>query len=488
MNFNEKLQKLRKEKKYSQEELADMLDVTRQSVSKWESGQTYPEMDKLLAICKIFGCTLEELTNDTIKLNEFTGEKKSKVSDIASSVEEFIEKTYHYFTGSTFKDILKCLIIMFVVYLFLCLCKYPFDALKWGLYNFFNSFMDGKVLNFCYSFFNLIINILYYSLKLFVLAYVFKIGFLDKKDAGLTYNVKEDKESAHANEVQGINSTKTKQRYSIFDALVSIVMFFIKMFFLIGAIPLIFLFIFFMFALIILIYFMFRGVFFFSIFIGLVSVIMLNEIALEFIYNFIFDRSQCFKRMLITIIASLAFIGVAGGLFVIECSNYSYGYNGKMYLDSDVLNYYNVSYEVDDSLSDEVNVKVVNSKYRTSYDVKLDGSKLYLSVLQSDDSFSFSDIFDVFVKDLKNKAVYNYTLDDGVRIVVTSSEKNISTIKKNSETMQKDEEKEINNQDIYDYKKKISELESQVDELERNNRELSDKIDDYKRKISALNE
>ena len=177
MNFNEKLQKLRKEKKYSQEELADMLDVTRQSVSKWESGQTYPEMDKLLAICKIFGCTLEELTNDTIKLNEFAGEKKSKVSDIASSVEEFIEKTYHYFTGSTFKDILKCLIIMFVVYLFLCLCKYPFDALKGGLYNFFN----------------LIINILYYSLKLFVLAYVFKIGFLDKKDAGLTYNAKENK-------------------------------------------------------------------------------------------------------------------------------------------------------------------------------------------------------------------------------------------------------------------------------------------------------
>ena len=159
-----------------------------------------------------------------------------------------------------------------------------------------------------------------------------------------------------------------------------------------------------------------------------------------------------------------------------------------MYLDSDVLNYYNVSYEVDDSLSDEVNVKVVNSKYRTSYDVKLDGSKLYLSVLQSDDSFSFSDIFDVFVKDLKNKVVYNYTLYDEVGIVVTSSEKNISTIKKNSETKQKDEEKEINNQDIYDYKKKISELESQIDELERNNRELSDKIDDYKRKISALSE
>ena len=54
MYFNEKLQKLRKEHKLSQEQLADMLDVTRQSVSKWESGTTYPEMDKLITMCKIF--------------------------------------------------------------------------------------------------------------------------------------------------------------------------------------------------------------------------------------------------------------------------------------------------------------------------------------------------------------------------------------------------------------------------------------------------
>ena len=50
----------------SQEKLADLLDVTRQSVSKWESGQTYPEMDKLLAMCKIFKCSLDDLTNDEI--------------------------------------------------------------------------------------------------------------------------------------------------------------------------------------------------------------------------------------------------------------------------------------------------------------------------------------------------------------------------------------------------------------------------------------
>ena len=58
MKFSEKLQTLRKENKLSQEKLADMLDVSRQAVSKWESGQTYPEMDKLLSMCKIFNCTL----------------------------------------------------------------------------------------------------------------------------------------------------------------------------------------------------------------------------------------------------------------------------------------------------------------------------------------------------------------------------------------------------------------------------------------------
>ena len=48
MKFNEKLQKLRKEKGMSQEALADELGVSRQAVSKWENGQVYPETEKLI--------------------------------------------------------------------------------------------------------------------------------------------------------------------------------------------------------------------------------------------------------------------------------------------------------------------------------------------------------------------------------------------------------------------------------------------------------
>ena len=54
MKFNEKLINLRKKAGLSQEELGYKLNVTRQTVSKWELGQTTPEMDKLIEISKIF--------------------------------------------------------------------------------------------------------------------------------------------------------------------------------------------------------------------------------------------------------------------------------------------------------------------------------------------------------------------------------------------------------------------------------------------------
>ena len=64
MKFNEKLIKLRKEMRLSQEELGNKLNVARQTVSKWELGETTPEMDKLIKMSEIFNITLDELIKD----------------------------------------------------------------------------------------------------------------------------------------------------------------------------------------------------------------------------------------------------------------------------------------------------------------------------------------------------------------------------------------------------------------------------------------
>ncbi len=61
MSFRDNLQHLRSTRNMTQEQLAMLLGVSRQSVTKWESGKSYPEMDKLIKICDIFGCTLDDL-------------------------------------------------------------------------------------------------------------------------------------------------------------------------------------------------------------------------------------------------------------------------------------------------------------------------------------------------------------------------------------------------------------------------------------------
>ena len=69
MNFGENLQTLRKQNNYSQEDLADKLQVSRQAVSKWESGTGFPETEKLISICDLFDCSMDELVKGKISID-----------------------------------------------------------------------------------------------------------------------------------------------------------------------------------------------------------------------------------------------------------------------------------------------------------------------------------------------------------------------------------------------------------------------------------
>lgn len=69
MSLGENLQFLRKKNNITQEQLAEQLEVSRQSVSKWESDSTYPEMDKLLQLCKLFHCSMDDLIQKDISQN-----------------------------------------------------------------------------------------------------------------------------------------------------------------------------------------------------------------------------------------------------------------------------------------------------------------------------------------------------------------------------------------------------------------------------------
>lgn len=64
MTLAEKIAALRGERKLSQGDLAERLDVSRQSVSKWETGQAVPELDKIIRLADVFGVSVDELVRD----------------------------------------------------------------------------------------------------------------------------------------------------------------------------------------------------------------------------------------------------------------------------------------------------------------------------------------------------------------------------------------------------------------------------------------
>lgn len=98
MKFGENLYNLRKISKMSQEKLAEKMNVTRQSVSKWENGESYPEMEKIMKLCDVFHCKINDLVHENmididsldedIKMSvvKFKEEKQKKIKGISKAI------------------------------------------------------------------------------------------------------------------------------------------------------------------------------------------------------------------------------------------------------------------------------------------------------------------------------------------------------------------------------------------------------------------
>lgn len=98
MKFGENLQNLRKQKRMSQEQLAEKVGVSRQSISKWERGESYPTMNNIMTLCDIFHCKLNDLVHEDItdfdSLDEeiimnavkFKKEKQQKMKGLSKAI------------------------------------------------------------------------------------------------------------------------------------------------------------------------------------------------------------------------------------------------------------------------------------------------------------------------------------------------------------------------------------------------------------------
>jgi len=98
MKFGENLKSLRNKLNITQEELAEKMKVSRQSVSKWECAESYPTMDNILELCKIFNCKINDLVHEDlvdlnyldeeiiVKVTKLSEEKQRKVKGISKTI------------------------------------------------------------------------------------------------------------------------------------------------------------------------------------------------------------------------------------------------------------------------------------------------------------------------------------------------------------------------------------------------------------------
>lgn len=135
MNISEKLFNLRKANNLTQEELAERLDVSRQSVSKWESGQALPEVDKLLALSAVFTVTTDYLL------------KPSDIDELTIKTEILGKKQHELAQKNKTRDFKHfCVLTSLSIFLIAFATRMLVNSLAWQI-DFLRDLFPGLVLD-----------------------------------------------------------------------------------------------------------------------------------------------------------------------------------------------------------------------------------------------------------------------------------------------------------------------------------------------------
>lgn len=451
MRFCDKLAKLRKNNNFSQEQLADKLGVSRQAVSKWESGSTYPDMEKMIQMCSILNCTLEELLDDgIIKENKQTN-NKNNINDYLRDFLHFITKIYNMFCSMTFKDKMKCLLevilMSFIVFLLGLIAFSILDFLTYNLISYLPLGFSRTIQSILESIYIIILLVV----GIIIVVHLFKIRYLDYyitiEDKNTSKQEIEEEVDKKEYEVRGkqkvIIRDPKHSSFSFFSLLAKIVVFGIKIFSFMLAIPVVMFFLFlFILAIISLCHIKYALLFLFF-FVGCIGAALLAALVVYFIYNFIFNRSQPLKIIFILFMSSLVLIASGIGLSVVQALNYEYvdlSESSQIEFKTEYINILDTTviyilngqeeYVIDNSLS---NAKI-EIKYPKVLDYYIDHEKF-----EGDDiyhiSFGQENILDIYhevIKNLKQKKMINFD-NNTVKVKIYLSQDNYNRIMANLE-------------------------------------------------------
>ena len=319
-NLANNLKKLRKDNNLSQEQLADKLGVSRQAISKWESGSAYPEMEKIIQICQLFDININDLLNNDIKEVKNEKEVKNNINKYLDDFLNFISKTINMFSSFSFKMKVKCLFEQFIVISVIILLFMIINSILTGIFSNIISFLPSSIHSVMYNLFDGVLGILFTIIGVVICIHLFKVRYLDYYelvDNKVVINTDDNKNIDINNIERIVIRDNNNFGYRIIDGLFKISLFIIKAFILLAIIVLSGLLIFVLSRVICSLLIINSGLFFLGILLGLLGIVGIIVIMILIFSNFVFNRKSNKKGIIWTFISSIFMIGIGAGLLLI---------------------------------------------------------------------------------------------------------------------------------------------------------------------------
>lgn len=334
--LSENLKRIRKDNNLSQEQLAEKLGVSRQSVSKWENGEAYPEMDKVLQLCKMFNLNIDELLNQDIKEVNESKQSRINIDKYVGDFLDFITKTINLFSSMKFKDIVKCLIEQAIIGLII------FSLLSIiGLVgsNFLHSilfFIPHEIYYDVYNIFSGLYSLFAFIVVLCIMLHIFKIRYLDyfvieekeevteEKKEDIKKEVKEEKKVFERKKEKVIIRDPKDSKNGFISLLAKCILYMVKFFVLLFGISFSASLVGFVVAFVLSFAIAKSGLVFIGILLLLLGCIFINLVILNLIYNFLRSIKSKTKVMMFVFTSSLILFGVGVGLTCLGILNFEY--------------------------------------------------------------------------------------------------------------------------------------------------------------------
>ena len=455
MKFGDKLIELRKKNGYSQEELAEKLGVSRQSVSKWESNNTYPETDKIIQIANLFDCSMDDLINDKVTDVESSLRKnKNNINTVWNSFLEFITNSVNMFSKMTFGEGFKCIIEILILCFLLNIAGIILCNGIAGMISNLFSFLSHERVSLLRNLLKAMFHLVWFVLSAIVVIHTFKIRYLNGYEKDKKIKEEKQKENNTTSKDEVITKDDNEKPAEFLGTLAKIVIVFIKFIAFWILISVIFTTLGLIIATVLLIAHIPVHILFLWIALLLVAGSIVSIQIISILICFIFNNKVNVKVNLIIFIACVILSGISIGLIAMTAKNIEYITDNNMFNPKTKI----VEIDYKDNLVIESHGDGLNNSYKYIIDNNIENNKIIASrevdtkyfkietyetemdnmpvvKIGQFDNGNVKAFYDLFIKNLKKNKVYTFGKYGEDPLVIKANEETINKLIENQKKL-----------------------------------------------------